>query len=201
MWLQLLRASAGALAVLFLGTGLSLSTGGASHEFFTYLTFYGVGLLFAFAVFLLTLTIHSRREADPETRPLNWGDLVRMRVPIESSEAESIKQVARRGARHGEETAREMKKPAVNDYDRPTRLAEVLLRPLSPPPGSNRNSLDYKSSALPIKLGGQCVVARPTHALPLIIAWGINAQPHSPCRNLFGRDDVDAIRLGAVDDE
>jgi hypothetical protein len=100
VWLQLLRAGAGALAALFLGTGLSLSTSGTSHEFATYLAFYGVCSLFAFAVFLLSLSIHSRREAGPETRPLNWGDLVRMRVPIESDEAEAIKQVAIRGARH-----------------------------------------------------------------------------------------------------
>ncbi|MDX6610020.1 MAG: hypothetical protein QOF85_1945 [Solirubrobacterales bacterium] len=104
MWLQLLRAGAGALAALFLGTGLGLSTDGASHESATYLGFYGTGALLVLAAILLSLAIHSRKEvakeADPKTRPLRWEDLARMRVPVEAEGAKEHRQTARRGARH-----------------------------------------------------------------------------------------------------
>jgi len=102
--LQLGRVGCGALATLFLGKALDLSTDGGGHELVTYLAFYGIAGLLVLATVWLWVAIHRNRESaaeqTPRTRPMTWGDLATMRVPVEMGEEESLKKSAKRGARH-----------------------------------------------------------------------------------------------------
>lgn len=102
--LQLGRVGCGALATLLLGKALDLSTDHSGHEPVTYLAFYGTAGLFVLATIWLSVAIHRHRESaeeqTPRTRPMTWGDLATMRVPLETGEEESLKRSAKRGARH-----------------------------------------------------------------------------------------------------
>jgi hypothetical protein len=104
LWLQFARVGCGTLATLLVGKGLDLSTDGGGHEFVTYLGFYGVAGLFALATVWLSIVIHRHKESDaettPRTRPMTWGDLKAMRVPLETGEEEALKRTAKRGARY-----------------------------------------------------------------------------------------------------
>lgn len=104
LWLQLARVGCGGAAAILLGTGVDTSTDGESHAFVTYLGFYGAGGLLVLVSIWLTVVIHGHKEAaaatGQKTRPLRWGDLQKMRVPVESDEhAESLR-TAKRSARH-----------------------------------------------------------------------------------------------------
>jgi hypothetical protein len=102
--LQFARVGCGTLATLLLGKGLDLSTDGGGHEFVTYLGFYGVAGLFVLATIWLSIVIHRHKElaaeTTPRTRPMTWGDLKAMRVPLETGEEEALKRTAKRGARY-----------------------------------------------------------------------------------------------------
>jgi hypothetical protein len=104
LWLQIARVGCGALTTLLLGKGLDLSTDSGGHELVTYLGFYGAGGLFALATGWLSIVIHRHKESavemTPRTRPMTWGDLRTMRVPLETGEEEALKRTAKRGARY-----------------------------------------------------------------------------------------------------
>ena len=84
---QLARGAIGALAALFLAQALALSVEGG-HEMRTYFAFYAVSGVFVLLTAWLSVVIHFHKEAaqasEPRTRPLSWGDLKQMRVPVES---------------------------------------------------------------------------------------------------------------------
>jgi hypothetical protein len=71
----------------------------------------------------------------------------------------------------------------------------------SPPSDSNRQPLDYKSSALPVELGGQFMVGCPANPLGLAIRRGIHTQGAVPRSGLTDVESIDPVGLGAVDQE
>jgi hypothetical protein len=104
LWLQFARVGCGTLATLLLGKGLDLSTDSGGHEFVTYLGFYGIAGLFVLATVWLSIVIHGHKESaaetTPRTRPITWGDLKAMRVPLETGEEEALRRLAKRSARY-----------------------------------------------------------------------------------------------------
>jgi hypothetical protein len=71
----------------------------------------------------------------------------------------------------------------------------------SPPSDSNRQPLDYKSSALPVELGGQFTVGCPADPLRLTIRRRVHTQGAVSRRDLADIKSIDALVLGAVDQE
>jgi hypothetical protein len=100
---QLARAACGGLAALTLSKAVDLSVEG-NHEFWTYAAFYGIGGASILLAVWLSLVINRQKETvetlEPRTRPLTWGDLKQMRVPLESDSAAEEVRGARRCARH-----------------------------------------------------------------------------------------------------
>jgi hypothetical protein len=100
---QLARGGCGALSALFLAQAVALSVEG-NHELQTYIAFYVLSGVFALSTVWLSVVIHSHKEAhraeEIKTRPLTWGDLKRMRVPIESGTREDEMRAAKRAGRH-----------------------------------------------------------------------------------------------------
>jgi hypothetical protein len=104
LWIQLFRAASGGLAALLLGKGLDLSTDTGAHALVTYLGFYGGGGICVLLTVWLSFVIHEQKTlanaTNPRTRPLTWGDLRRMRVPVESHRDAEGSRSAKRAARH-----------------------------------------------------------------------------------------------------
>ena len=100
---QLARAASGGLAALFLGKGLDISVEGG-YGVGIYMVFFGIGGLFVLLTIWLSWVIHFQKQegsaANPQTRPLTWGDLKNMRVPVESSFQTNEERPASRCARH-----------------------------------------------------------------------------------------------------
>lgn len=90
---QLARVASGGLAALFFGKALDLSVEGG-YSGVTYVLFFGLGGLFVLLTIWLSLVIHGHKEAaeaTPRTRPLTWGDLKQMRVPVEPDSGAEMK--------------------------------------------------------------------------------------------------------------
>jgi hypothetical protein len=100
---QLARAACGALAALLLGKGLDIGVEGG-YGAWIYIAFFGFGGLFVLLTIWLSIVIHSQKQEEksssPQMRPLTWGDLKRMRVPLESSSQVEEIRAATRSARH-----------------------------------------------------------------------------------------------------
>lgn len=100
---QLARVACGGLATLLVGKGLDVSVEGG-YELGTYVAFFGTGGLFVLLTIWLSVVIHSQKEeagaTEPRTRPLTWGDLKQMRVPLEADSAAEDARAAKRCARH-----------------------------------------------------------------------------------------------------
>lgn len=100
--LQLARVGCGGLTALFFGKALDVSVEGG-YGLGTYVAFYGGGALFGALTIWLSVAIHAQKEAErsgQRTRPLTWGDLKLMRVPVEPDSQADGERAARRYARH-----------------------------------------------------------------------------------------------------
>jgi hypothetical protein len=99
---QLARVGCGGLAALLFGKALDVSVEGG-YGLGTYVAFYGGGALFGALTIWLSTIIHAQKEAKgtgQRTRPLTWGDLKQMRVPVEAESHAEGERAARRCARH-----------------------------------------------------------------------------------------------------